>query len=310
MTFGLQADEATSHTILDTAFDAGVTFIDTADFYPLGQSGDVAGRTEEVVGRWLKGKRDDVVLASKFFFPMGSNPWDKGGGRRHVLSAVDATLRRLNTDYLDLYQIHAFDDRTPIDETLLALEDLVRIGKVHYLGCSNYAAWQLSRALGRSETLGISRYESVQPRYNLLFRNIERDILPAAQHDDVAVIPYNPLAGGMLTGKHRGQSEPPTGGRFTLGTSAEMYRGRYWAQDKFAVVDEIAGLARNAGLSMTTLSLAWVMANPGITAPIIGASKPEQLADSLAAVDAVLDADLLTKLNELTHGYRTVDADR
>ncbi len=310
MTFGLQTEEDVSHQILDTAFEAGVTFIDTADTYPLGRDGDLAGRTEEVIGRWLPGKRDDVVLATKFFAPVGPNPWDRGGSRRHIKNAIDNSLRRLDTDYIDLYQIHFFDQHTPLDETLGALDDLVRAGKVLYVGCSNYAAWQLARAIGRSEARDIVRYESVQPRYNLLFRNIERELLPLCDADDIAVIPYNPLAGGMLTGKHRGATAPTEGGRFTLGQAGKMYQGRYWADDKFAVVEELAKLAEDAGMPMVTLAVAWVLANPTITSPIIGASRPEQLAASIAAADITLDDDLVATLNELTHQYRVVDVDR
>lgn len=315
MTFGVQADEAESHRVLNTAFDAGVRFVDTADMYPLGHDGDLAGRTEEIIGSWLSGKRDDTIIATKFYYPMGPNPWDRGASRKHIMDAVDASLRRLQTDYIDLYQIHSFDDHAPLDETLTALDDVVRAGKVRYLGCSNYAAWQLSRAIGRSEMLGISRYESVQPRYNLLFRNIERDILPAADHDGLAVIPYNPLAGGMLTGKHRGSSSQqaaPAGGRFSedLGGAGDMYRTRYWADDKFGVVEEIATIADELGVPMTTLAVAWVAANPAVTAPIIGASRSEQLADSIAGANLTLESDVLARLDELTRQYRTVDVDR
>ena len=310
MTFGVQADESESHRILDTAFDVGVRFIDTADMYPLGHDGELAGATEEIIGRWLPGRRDDVVLATKFFYPMGPNPWDRGGGRRHIAEAVEGSLRRLNTDHIDLYQIHSWDDHTPVDETLTALDDLVRSGKVRYIGCSNHAAWQLSRAVGRSEVLKISRYESVQPRYNLLFRNIERDLLPAAAHDGLAVIPYNPLAGGMLTGKHRGSTAPADDGRFALGKAGDMYRSRYWADDKFEIVEELAGVADEVGVPLTTLAVAWVLANPLVTSPIIGASRAEQLADSITAADLVLEADVLKRLDDLTHSYRVVDVDR
>lgn len=313
MTFGVQADEAESHRILDTALDAGVTFIDTADMYPLGHEGELAGLTEEIIGRWLPRRRDEVILASKFFHPMSARPWERGGSRKHILSAVDASLRRLQTDYLDLYQIHSFDSQTPLDETLTALDDVIGSGKVRYVGCSNYSAWQLSRAIGRSEALGISRYESIQPRYNLLFRNIERDILPAVAHDDVAVIPYNPIAGGMLTGKHRGSSgsvAPPEGGRFDLPAAGGMYRDRYWTDDKFEVVESIAGVSDELGIPLTTLAVAWVLANPLVTAPIIGASRSEQLADSIAGAGVTLEPDVLEKLDELTRRYRTVDVDR
>jgi aryl-alcohol dehydrogenase-like predicted oxidoreductase len=310
MTFGVQADEAESHRILDTAFDAGVRFIDTADIYPLGHDGELAGKTEEIIGRWLPAHRDDVVLATKFFHPMGPNPWDRGGSRRHIMDAVEGSLRRLNTDHIDLYQIHSWDDHTAVDETLTALDDLVRSGKVRYIGCSNHTAWQLSRTVGRSEVLKISRYESVQPRYNLLYRNIERDLLPAAAHDGLAVIPYNPLAGGMLTGKHRGATVPSDNGRFSLGKAGDMYRSRYWADDKFEIVEALASVADEVGVALATLAVAWVLANPLVTSPIIGASRAEQLADSIAALDVILDADVLKRLDDLTHSYRVVDVDR
>lgn len=313
MTFGVQADEAASHEILDTALDAGVSFIDTADIYPLGQDGELSGLTEEIIGRWLPAHRGDVILATKFCGTMGPNPWNRGASRKHVVDAIETSLRRLQTDYVDLYQIHFFDKYTPIDETLSALDHLVQSGKVRYIGCSNYAAWQLSRAIGRSEMLGISRYESVQPRYNLLFRNIERDILPAAAHDSLAVIPYNPLAGGMLTGKHRDASAsdaPPGGGRFDLESAGSMYRDRYWTDDKFRVVTEIAAVADELGVPMTTLAIAWVRANPDVTAPIIGASRASQLPESIAGADLTLEADIMERLDQLTRDYRVVDVDR
>ncbi len=310
MTFGLQADEATSHAIMDTAFDAGINFIDTADMYPSGRKMDEhIGATEEVIGRWLPGKRDHVFLASKFFFPMGTSPWDGGGNRKHIMASIDNSLRRLDTDYLDLYQIHMFDRHTPLDETLGALDDVVKSGKVRYVGCSNHDAWHLARAIGRSETLGLVRYESVQPRYNILFRNIERELLPLCAHDDVAVISYNPLAGGFLTGKH-GRGEPDANNRFSFGTAAERYRERYWAEDKFDIVEQLRPIADEAGLSMAALALAWVLANPHITSPIVGASKPEQLVDSLAAVDKPLDPEIKAKIDDLTAHYRTVDVER
>ncbi|MFT7475725.1 MAG: aryl-alcohol dehydrogenase-like predicted oxidoreductase [Verrucomicrobiales bacterium] len=313
MTFGTQADEAESHRILDTALESGISFIDTADSYPLGQEGELAGLTEEVIGRWLGPHRNDVILASKFFFPIGSNPWDRGGSRKHIMDAIEGSLRRLQTDYLDLFQIHFFDSHTPIDETLTALDDLVRSGKVRYVGCSNFAAWQISRAVGRSEVLGVSRFESVQPRYNLLFRNIERDILPAADYDQLAVIPYNPLAGGLLTDKHRTAgpaSAPPAGGRFDEATAGDMYRKRYWKDDNLQIVAEAGMIADEVGVSLATLAIAWVMANPTVTAPIIGASRTAQLADSISAVGLTLPSEVMERLDVLTRHYRTVDLDR
>ncbi len=310
MTFGLQCDETESVAILDRAFDAGITFIDTADFYPNGHDGDRSGHTEEIIGRWMAGRRDQVILASKFFAPMGPQPWNRGGSRKHIMDAIEASLRRLDTDYLDLYQIHFFDAETPIDETLRALDDVVRSGKVRYVGCSNFAAWQLARAIGRSEAMGITRYESVQPRYSLLFRNIERDLLPLAEHDQLAVIAYNPLAGGLLTGKHDRSAQPSEGTRFSLGTAAKRYQDRYWNEASFDAVDAIRPLAEEAGLSMAELAMRWVLSNPLVTAPIVGASSPSQLDAPLAAVEGELDSDLAAALDELTAHFRLVEADR
>ncbi|MFA5883417.1 MAG: aldo/keto reductase [Acidimicrobiia bacterium] len=309
MTFGLQCDEATSFAILDRAFAAGVTFVDTADAYPLGGGLETGGRTEEIIGRWMQGRREDVILATKCFAPLSARPWDMGSSRKHILDAVDASLRRLGTDYIDLYQLHFPDPGTPIDETLGALDDLVRTGKVRYVGCSNFLAYQLARAVGRSEVLGLVRFESVQPRYNLLFREFERELFPLCAEERIGVIPYNPIAGGMLTGKHA-PGAPTEGTRFTLGNASRTYQDRYWHDREFATVEALQALAGEAGMSLVTLAVAWVLANPVITSPIIGASRPEQLADSLAALDVTLDADLQQRLDDLTAEYRRGDAAR
>ncbi|MFN3258189.1 MAG: aldo/keto reductase [Ilumatobacter sp.] len=312
MTFGTQCDEATSFDILDTAFDAGITFVDTADMYPNGQDGELSGLTEEIIGRWMRERqrRDDVILASKFWAPMGPNPWNRGASRKHIVGALDASLRRLQTDHLDLYQIHFFDSDTHIDETLRALDDSVRAGKVRYVGCSNFAAWQLAKAIGRSEALGISRYESVQPRYNLLFRDIERELLPLCRHDGVAVMAYNPLAGGLLTGKHAAAAGPTVGTRFTLGSASRRYQERYWADDKFEVVEAMRPLAADAGISLAHMAMGWVLSKPDVTTPIVGASSSAQLADAVAAEAAPLDPNLVAELDALTHHYRAVDTPR
>jgi aryl-alcohol dehydrogenase (NADP+) len=310
MTFGLQCDEPTSVGILDAAAEGGITFIDTADVYPLGGGLDTVGRTEEIVGRWLHGKRDDFVVATKCVGRMGRRRWQQGSSRKHVLESIDASLRRLQTDYVDLYQLHGPDPTTPIDETLDALDTIVRSGKARYVGCSNFLAYQVARAVGRSEVKGLVRFDSVQPRYNLLFRQIERELLPLCEEDGIGVIPYNPLAGGLLAGKHDRSSDPAEGSRFTLGTAAKVYQDRYWHDREFDTVDAIRPLAEEAGVSMATLAVAWVLAHPAVTAPIIGSSRPDQLADSLAAVDAKLDADLKARLDELTAEYRKGDAPR
>jgi 1-deoxyxylulose-5-phosphate synthase len=310
MTFGLQCDEPTSVAILDRAADGGIDFLDSSDAYPLGGDLSTRGVTEEILGRWLRGKRDRFIVATKCFAPTGPAPFDGGNSRKHILSAVEASLRRLQTDYIDLYQLHGYDRQTPIDETLGALDDLVHQGKVRYLGCSNFLTYQLVRAVGRTETLGLARLDCVQPRYNLLFRQIEREMLPYCAEDGIGVIPYNPIAGGLLSGKHSRAAAPAEGSRFTLGTAAGTYQDRYWHDREFDTVEALGRLAQQAGVSLVTLSVAWVLANQAITAPIIGASRPGQLDDSLAAVEYELDGGLKGQLDELTREYRLGDAPR
>ena len=312
MTFGFQCDEATSFAIMDRAFEGGITFFDTADVYPIGAPPGAQGRTEEIIGRWLArtGNRSRIILATKCFGRVGPARWDQGNSRKHILDAVDASLRRLGTDYIDLYQLHGPDPETPIDETLKALDDLVRWGKVRYTGCSNFLAYQVARAIGRSEVLGVARFDSVQPRYNLLFREIERELLPLCAEEGIGVIPYNPLAGGLLTGKHNPETGPEEGSRFTLGTAAQRYQERYWHGRMFETVEQLRPIAAEAGMSLAQMAVAWVMANPVITAPIIGASRPEQLADTLAAAQTPLPPELKQRLDDLTLEYRRGDAAR
>jgi 1-deoxyxylulose-5-phosphate synthase len=307
MTFGLQCDEAASCAILDRALAGGITFIDTSDVYPLGGTLETVGRTEEIIGRWLGRRRHDVVLATKCFGATGPRPWDRGLSRKHILEAIDASLRRLRTDYVDLYQAHHPDPSTPMDETLRAFDDVVRAGKARYVGCSNLPAWQTARALGRSELLGLARFDCVQPRYNLLFRQPERDLLPLCEEEGIGVIPYNPLAGGFLTGKHRREAGPTAGTRFTLGTAAQRYQERYWHNREFATLDALRPLAERSGMSLTELAVAWVLAHPAITSPIVGASRPEQLDEPLAAAEKTLDAGLKDRLDTLTYEYRLGD---
>jgi aryl-alcohol dehydrogenase (NADP+) len=310
MTFGYQCDEKTSVDIMDRAFDGGVTFFDTADVYPLGAPAGSQGRTEEFVGRWLQGRRDRIILATKCFGRSGPSRWDQGNSRKHILDAVDASLRRLGTDYIDLYQLHGPDPETPIDETLRALEDVVRAGKVRYVGCSNFLAYQVARAVGRSEAMNVVRFDSVQPRYNLLFREIERELLPLCLEDGIGVIPYNPIAGGLLSGKHNQSAGPEEGSRFTLGTAADRYQDRYWHEGMFETVEQLRPLAQSAGMSLPQMAVAWVMANPAITAPIIGASRAEQLDDTIKAAETPLDPALKQQLDDLTAGYRKGDSAR
>jgi len=310
MTFGLQSDEQAAKAVLDRAADGGVTFIDTADVYPLGGGLELAGATESIVGRWLKGKRDRFVVATKAFGRTGNQPWEVGNNRRHLMDAVDASLRRLGTDFIDLYQLHQYDADTPIDETLEALNDMVRAGKVRYIGCSNFPAWRLARALGRSEALGISRFETAQPRYNLLFREVERDLLPLCLEESIAVIPYNPIAGGMLSGKHDFSKPPAAGTRFTIPNAGSLYQGRYWNKQVFDAVTGFVALATEAGLKPATLAVAWMLAQPAVTAPIIGASRAEQLDDTLAAADVRVSEDLMVKIEEQMRVFRPGEPSR
>lgn len=314
MTFGLQTEESVSRDILDKATGAGINFLDTADVYPLGGDLETVGRTEEIIGRWLKdkgaGARDRYVIATKAVGRVGPSAWDQGASRKHLLDAIDKSLKRLQVDYVDLYQLHSDDADTPLDETLAALDDIVRSGRARYVGVSNFLAYRLATALGRSDVLRLVRFVSVQPRYSLLFREIERELLPLSVEEGLAVIPYNPLAGGMLTAKHQAGSAPTPGTRFTLGSAAGRYQDRYWNDQAFDSVAQLAALAREAGVPLATLAVAWVLANPVITAPLLGASRPDQLDATLAAVEYRMDADLKTRLDELTAVHRRGDAVR
>ena len=304
-TFGNQCDEPTAHRILDTAAAAGITFIDTADAYPLGGTLDTVGRSEEIVGSWLKGRRSDFILATKCQAPMGLHSWDRGTSRKHVLDAIDASLRRLGVDYVDLYQVHNPDPNTSIDETLSALDAVVRSGKARYVGCSNYLAYQVARALGRSDVHGWERFVSVQFRYNLLFRQPERELLPLCAEEGLATMAYNPLAGGLLTGKHDSSAAPPPG-RF----SHPHYYERYWHEREFATVAALKKIAAEARVPLVTLSIAWTLANPGITCVILGASRADHLAASIAGLSLHIEPAVKQRLDEMTVDYRMGDASR
>jgi aryl-alcohol dehydrogenase (NADP+) len=306
----MQCDEATSAAIMDRAAEGGITFFDTADVYPLGGGLPTVGRTEEIVGDWLRGKRDKFVVATKCVGRTGPAAWEQGSSRKHVLAAVESSLRRLGTDYIDLYQLHAPDPSTPIDETLGALDDLVHAGKVRYVGCSNFLAYQVAQALGRSEARSLVRFDSVQPRYNLLFRQIERELLPLCAEEGLGVIPYNPIAGGLLSGKHNAAGPPTEGTRFTLGNAADNYQNRYWHDQEFATVEELRKIAEREGVPLVTLAVAWVLGHPAVTAPIVGASRPDQLEASLAAAEFTLSTELKDELDGVTRPYRMGDAAR
>jgi len=294
MTFGGQANESAAFAILDKALDAGIDFLDTADVYPLGGGLPTVGLTEKIIGDWLftRGVRSRVFLATKCRGPMGTGTNDVGLSRLHIQRAVEASLRRLRTDVIDLYQTHYFDPHTPIDETLRALDDLVRAGKVRYVGCSNYPLHRLAEAQSVARELGLARYETLQPRYNLLYREIETELLPFARREKLGVIVYNPIAGGVLSGKYRPGEAPRENTRFTLSRAGEMYRNRYWDQIQLQLVEELAKEAEARGLALASVAVAWTLAQEGITSAIIGASRADQLDATIAGASLTLDPEL------------------
>jgi aryl-alcohol dehydrogenase-like predicted oxidoreductase len=276
MTFGGDADERTSFRLMDRYVELGGNFLDTADQYSNGLS-------EEIVGRWIvdRGLRDQIVLATKVYTQMGPGPNDGGLSRIHIQRGVEASLRRLQTDVIDLYQIHRWDFGSPIEETMETLNDLVRQGKVRYIGCSNLKAWHLSKCLSISQENHWSRFISIQPIYSALNRSIENEVLPLCAEEGLGVIVYNPLAGGVLTGKYRRDQAPPSGTR--LGDMA-AYRGRYYTESSLDIAERFAEAARKRYVTPAQLALAWVLAEPRVTCPIVGARTLEQLEDTLGGL--------------------------
>ncbi len=291
MTFGLQTERDEAFAIMDVAEAGGIDFIDVADVYPVGGTLETVGRTEEIVGDWMAGKRDRFVVATKVYNPMGPGPNDKGNARRHVIEACDASLRRLKTEWIDLYYIHRWDTETPIDETLGAFDDLRLAGKIRYAGCSNIAAWQMMKSLWTADRNDTVRFDAVQPRYNLLYRAIEAELLPAAREFGVGAVVFNPLAAGVLTGKYKRGEAPREGTRFQLGNAAALYQQRYWQDEQLDVVERLSADVASRGKTLTHVALRWVLDQPGVTAAIVGASRAEQLRDSLGALEIELDDD-------------------
>jgi aryl-alcohol dehydrogenase (NADP+) len=281
-------DEEASRPFLRRALELGINFFDTADMYSDGAS-------EEVVGRALKdfARRHEVVLATKVFNPMGPGPNDRGLSRKHILDAIDASLTRLRTDYVDLYQIHRYDPETPIDETLEALHDVVRAGKARYIGASSMWAWQFAQALYRADLRGWTRFVSMQNHYNLVYREEEREMLPLCRAEGIAVLPWSPLARGLLTGsRRRGEKESTTRGR------TDEYAQTLYTDADFDVVDRVVALARARGLAPAQIALAWLLRQPGVTAPIVGASKMEHLEQAVGALSVALSDDECRALEE------------
>jgi aryl-alcohol dehydrogenase-like predicted oxidoreductase len=292
MTFGREASEEDSKRLVDRFLDAGGNFIDTADVYSKGVS-------EEITGRTIKGIRNDVVLATKVYFPMGEGPNDTGLSRKHVTQGCEDSLRRLGTDYIDLYQVHCWDSATPLKETLSALTDLVRSGKVRYIGVSNFTGWQLVKSVCLSEANGLERFVCLQPQYSLVERNIEREILPICLEEGLGVIPWSPLGGGFLSGKYRREEEPPEGSRISEAVaSMEEHWDRRATDRNWRALDVVGRISEETGKSYAQISLNWLLRQDGVTAPIIGARTLEQLEDNLGASGWTLDEEQVEELSD------------
>jgi aryl-alcohol dehydrogenase (NADP+) len=304
MIFGAQVAEEAAFAILDKALELGIDFLDTADSYPAPPSVETAGRTEEILGRWLQSRSPAVVVATKCGFPVGPGPRDVGGSRKHVIESCEASLRRLGRDRVDIFYVHRPDPDTPVEETLEALDRLREAGKIHYIGLSNFEAWQLGLAVALAGERRLAGVSVLQPRYNLLARSPERDLLPLCRARGIAVVPYNPLAGGMLTGKYRRGEEPPEGSRFAREGHGPMYRARYWSELMFDVAEAVAEVAAELGRTPAQVALAWLLAQPDVAVPLVGASRPEQLEDTVAAIGLQLSAEQLDRLDQVSQPFR------
>jgi aryl-alcohol dehydrogenase (NADP+) len=290
-------EEEESRPFFRRALEAGINFFDTADMYSIGVS-------EEITGRALKdfAARDRVVIATKVFNPMGDDPNQQGLSRKHIHHSIDASLRRLGTDYVDLYQIHRFDYHTPIEETLRALDDIVRAGKALYIGASSMYAYQFAKMLAASDAHGLARFVTMQNHYNLVYREEEREMLPLCREEGIGVIPWSPLARGFLAGNRRAQDF----GETTRAKTDDSAQKMYYQPSDFAVVDRVATIAQQRGIPNAQVALAWVMQQPGVTAPIIGASKSKHLDDAIAALDVKLDPADLKALAEPYQPHRVL----
>ncbi len=297
MQWGWTADEKISFALMDAFVESGGNFLDTADFYSRWLPGHTGGESEEIIGRWLKERhnRNKIILATKVRHPMGPDPNDQGLSRKHILEAIDASLQRLNTDYIDLSLMHAFDAETPIDETLRALDDMQRAGKVRYVGASNYPAWRLIEALWSADVHGKVRFDLLEPHYNLVNREeFERDLKSICEQYQIGVTPYSPLANGFLTGKYS-RNETPESAR------AGSIMKRYNNETAWNTLETVQHIAKEIGSTPSAVSLAWLLAQPVITAPIIGANSVAQLQQNLAALDVRLTTAQLAELDEISN---------
>ena len=290
--FGWYADEPTSNAVINHALDTGINYIDTADSYD-------KGRSEEFIGKALRGRRSQVIIATKFFLPMGEGPNDRGGSRYYIMRAVEASLRRLQTEYIDLYQMHRPDSTTPIEETLRALDDLVRAGKVRYIGCSNYAAWQLSDALWTSSVNHLHSFLTVQSRYNILDRQIEAELVPCCQSHSIGVIPWGPLAGGFLTGKYRKGEKAPSDAR--LSKPHALYDSVF-TEANWSKLAKLEAFASERGHTVGELAIAWLLSKPYVSTVIAGAKKPEQVSANIAAGKWKLTAEEAARVDDISSG--------
>ena len=283
-------DDEASRPFIKRALEAGINFFDTADIYSLGAS-------EEVLGRALKDfgpSRENIVVATKVFNPMGEGPNQRGLGRKHIMHAIDNSLKRLQMDYVDLYQIHRFDYGTPIEETVEALHDVVKAGKARYIGASSMFAWQFAKYLSTAEKMGKTKFVSMQNHYNLVYREEEREMMPLCRAEGIGVIPWSPLARGFLAGNRRRQDK----GETTRAKSDEFAHRMYYNEGDFKVVDRVSEIAAKRGVSNAQVALAWLLAQPGVTSPIVGASKPHHLDDAIAAVSLKLSEEEIKALKE------------
>ncbi len=284
-------DDDRAVSVIDAAFDAGINFIDTADAYN-------SGHSEVVVGKAVSSHRHDFVVATKGFIATGPGPNDIGLSRKHLMDAVEASLSRLGTDYIDLYQVHYFDPDTPLEETLKTLDDLVRQGKLRYIGCSNFAAWQLMRALWVSDRDGFERFESVQPEYNLGKRDIEGELFDACSNQDVGIIPYQIFMGGVLTGRYSPESPPPSDSHMAS-RHAQRAKDTYWTDPTFKMVESLRETGAELEISVPQLLIAWTLSRPQITSVIVGASRPEQAQSNAEAVSIELPEEIVARLDSL-----------
>lgn len=297
MTFGSQVDEAAARRMVDRCLDAGINFFDTANVYNKGQA-------EVLLGRALAGRREKVILATKVRGKMGDGPDESGLSRPAIRKGIDASLRRLNTDYVDVYYLHQPDYGIAIEETLAAMDELVRAGKIRFPAVSNYAAWQVAEIHCLAEKKGYKPPQISQPMYNLLARGIEEEYIPFCERFGVAIVPYNPLAGGLLTGKYGAQRDAKAGGRFD---NNKMYQDRYWHEDYFAAVEELSAIAREAGKTLVELALQWLLGQPHVDSIILGASRMEQLEENLRACEGSrLDAVVLARCEEVWKRLRGI----